>query len=90
MAIDRRLLDILCCPLSKVAVRVATTEEVEALNVAIAAGTIHDVGGNPLTTPVGDALITTDSRTVYRIEDGIPVMLADQGIRTAQIDRFRS
>ena len=90
MALDRRLLDILCCPVSRVSVRVATTEEVEALNVAIAAGTINDVGGNSVTAPIEDALITTDSRTLYRIEDGIPVMLADQGIESAQMERFPS
>ena len=90
MALDRRLLDILCCPVSKVPVRVATSEQVDALNAAIAVGGIQDVGGNPLTRPIEDALITTDSRTLYRIEDGIPVMLADQGIKSAQLDRFPS
>ena len=90
MALDRRLLDILCCPVSKVPVRVATSDEIEALNAAIAAGALRDVGGTALSAPIGDALITTDSRTIYRIEDGIPVMLADQGIESAQLDRFPS
>jgi len=90
MALDRRLLDILCCPVSKVSVRVATAEEIDALNAAIAAGGIQDAGGNALTAPIEEALITTDSRTLYRIEDGIPVMLADQGIKSAQLERFPS
>ncbi len=68
--------------------RVARNEEVEALNAAIAAGGVTDTGGNALTSPIAEALITTDSRTLYRIEDGIPVMLADQGITLAQLDRF--
>jgi uncharacterized protein YbaR (Trm112 family) len=33
-------------------------------------------------------LITRDGRTIYRIEDDIPVMLADEAIATAQIADF--
>lgn len=88
MALDRRLLDILCCPVSKVPVRIATTLELDALNVAIAAGEALDVSGNVVAAKVLEALITTDQRVIYRIEDGIPVMLADEGIGTTQFKRF--
>ncbi len=88
MALDKRLLDILCCPVSKVAVRVASAPELEALNTAIGLGQALDVAGKTLTTPIGEALITMDRRVIYRIEDGIPVMLADEGIGTTQFIAF--
>ena len=88
MALDRRLLDILCCPVSKVPVRIASSTELEALNKAIADGQALDVAGNVLANPIADALITTDLRVIYRIEDGIPVMLADEGIGTTQFNHF--
>lgn len=88
MALDRRLLDILCCPVSKVPVRIASTTELETLNQAIASGQALDVAGNTLTAPVAEALITTDQRVIYRIDDGIPVMLADEGIGTTQFSHF--
>lgn len=88
MALDRRLLDILCCPVSKVPVRIASAAELATVNEAIAAGQALDVAGNKLAAPIVSALITTDQRVIYRIEDGIPVMLADEGIGTTQFTRF--
>ena len=35
---DKRLLDILCCPVSKTPVRLMSKHELEALNAAISAG----------------------------------------------------
>ncbi len=88
MAIDRRLLDILCCPVSKVPVRPVRPEELQALNGEVAARRARDVAGVLVEQPIEDALITTDGRVIYRIADGIPVMLPDQGIGTTQFDRF--
>jgi uncharacterized protein YbaR (Trm112 family) len=35
--------------------------------------------------PLQEALITESSRTIYRVDDGIPVMLEEQGINTDQL-----
>lgn len=85
---DKRLLDILCCPTSKVAVRPLTRSELDALNRAIAAGTAVDASGRKPAAAVEAGLITRDGRTIYRIEDDIPVMLADEAIASRQIDGF--
>jgi uncharacterized protein YbaR (Trm112 family) len=37
---------------------------------------------------VTEALITTDRKVIYRIEDGIPVMLPEEGIGTLQLTAF--
>jgi len=86
--IDRRLLDILCDPVTKSPVRYLSANELEAFNRAVAAGALRTEGGAPLTAAASAALITRDGRSIYRIEDDIPVMLADEAIPTAQIANF--
>lgn len=86
--IDRRLLDILCCPATRVPVRPLSAAELEALNRAIGEGTVRTEAGSSLKTAAAAGLITRDGRTIYRIEDDIPVMLADEGVATAQIEGF--
>ena len=86
--IDRRLLDILCCPATRTPVRVLAANELDALNHAIAAGAVRTESGTTLTAATSAALITRDGRTIYRIDDDIPVMLVDEGIATAQIADF--
>ena len=85
---DKRLLDILCCPVSKTPVRQMTRRQLDALNDAIVAGKVDTVAGVTVRERVAEALITTDHKLVYRIEDGIPVMLPEEGIGTLQLDGF--
>ncbi|MGB0133823.1 Trm112 family protein [Dokdonella sp.] len=85
---DKHLLDILCCPQTKTPVRAARRDEIDALNRYIAAGDITTAAGKRLQTPCQDALITRDSKTIYRIEDDIPVMLADEAVSTSQMSDF--
>ncbi|MGH8124324.1 MAG: Trm112 family protein [Rhodanobacteraceae bacterium] len=85
---DKRLLDILCDPVTKTPVRPLRRDEMEALNRAIAAGAVDTVAGQKVTAPLAAGLITNDRKVVYRIEDDIPVMLADEGIGTLQLNDF--
>ena len=85
---DRKLLDILCCPASKQGLALLNKAELKSLNEAIAAGGLKRVDGSPQATPVKEGLITRDHQTIYRIEDGIPVLLSDEGIATAPIPGF--
>jgi uncharacterized protein YbaR (Trm112 family) len=85
---DKRLLDILCCPVSKTPVRPVSKHELDALNDAIAAGKVDSVAGVGIRERVTEALITTDRKVIYRIEDGIPVMLPEEGIGTVQLTTF--
>ena len=86
--IDRRLLDILCDPVTKSPLRLLSPGELEALNRAIEAGGVRTEAGTALGAAAGAGLITRDGRTIYRIEDDIPVMLADEAVATAQIADF--
>ena len=48
-------------------------------------GAITYVDGSPVQEALDEALITEDGRTLYRVSDGIPVMLEEQGISAKQI-----
>lgn len=85
---DKRLLDILCCPVSKRPLRPLTANERENLNGAIRAGSVDTVAGEKVAEPIAEGLITTDGQLVYRVEDGIPVMLPEAGIGTLQLTGF--
>lgn len=85
---DKRLLDILCCPVSKTPVRPLGKHELDALNAAIVAGSVDTVAHAPVRQRIEEALITTDRKVIYRVEDGIPVMLPEEGIGTVQLVDF--
>lgn len=85
---DKRLLDILCCPVSKTPVRLLTRTELEALNAAIEQARVDTVAGEPVRQRIDEGLITVDRKVIYRVEDGIPVMLPEEGIGTAQLKDF--
>lgn len=88
MPLDKRLLEILCCPLSRQPVAPLTRAQLDALNRAIAAGSVRTIEGEPVAAPLHEGLLTRDGKLVYRIDDGIPVMLADQAVGTQQLHDF--
>lgn len=85
---DRKLLDILCCPASKQPLALLDRGELQALNQAIANGQVLRLDGSAQEQMLTEGLITRDRRIVYRIDDGIPVLLADEGIATAAVPDF--
>jgi uncharacterized protein YbaR (Trm112 family) len=88
MGIDQRLIDLLCCPVSRVPVIPVSSSQLAWLNDRIAAGGVLTVGGTAVASPLAGGLITTDGKVVYRVEDGIPVMLPDEAIGTTQLQDF--
>lgn len=88
LSMDKRLLDILCDPVSKTPLRMLTGAELQTLNRAVQAGALATVRGEKVASPLSAGLITADGKVVYRIEDDIPVMLPDEGIGTLQVPDF--
>jgi uncharacterized protein YbaR (Trm112 family) len=82
---DRKLLDLLVCPATRQPLALLDRPGLEALNAAIAAGGVRRVDDTPQTEPVREALITRDRKTLYRIDDGIPVLLIEEGIVGASV-----
>jgi uncharacterized protein YbaR (Trm112 family) len=85
---DRKLLDILCCPSTRQSLAMLDSQGLDALNRAIAAGGITRADESPQTESIREALLTRDRKTLYRVDDGIPVLLAEEAIATAQIEGF--
>ena len=85
---DRKLLDLLVCPVTRQPLALLDSRGLQALNAAIQAGGIVRGDGSAHTDAVREALITRDRKTVYRIDDGIPVLLAEDAIATVQIQAF--
>lgn len=88
MAVDRRLLEILVCPVTKVPVTPLSKDKLKKLNDHISKGEVSTVDGSTLDTAVEEALITESGTTIYRVDSGIPIMLEDQGIPTEQLIDF--
>lgn len=85
---DKRLLDILCCPATHAPLRALSAPELEAVNRAIAGGQLRDQGGRACAGAIAEGLITRDGSTIYRVEDGIPVLLADHAVAAPAIEGF--
>jgi len=88
MAVDGKLLEILCCPVSKVPLTRLQTSRLEKLNKAIAAGTVQYVHGETVAAQLQEALITADQKVIYPVVDDIPVLLEEKGIGTVQLENF--
>jgi uncharacterized protein len=84
MPISQDLLEILCCPRTKVPVRMLPPDRLAQLNEQIAKGAVKYYDGNAVDKPLDEGLITDDGQVIYRIDEGIPVMLVDQGIPAGQ------
>lgn len=85
---DRKLLDILVCPASRQPLSLLDKAGLDALNRAIAGGAVKRNDGSAQADAVREALVTRDRKTVYRLDDGIPVLLVEEGIATAQVEGF--
>jgi uncharacterized protein len=88
MAVDGKLLEILCCPVSKVALNRLDHSRLENLNRAIADGKVQTVKGEKVSTALKEALITEDRRVIYPVVDDIPLLLEEKGIGTTQLRDF--
>jgi uncharacterized protein len=82
--VDQELLDILVCPETKQALRVADAEVLRHLNEAIGRGTVTNRGGRTLDEPVSEGLVREDGDLLYPIRDDIPIMLVDEAIPLLQ------
>ncbi len=85
---DRKLLDLLVCPTTRQPLQLLDGRGLQALNAAIQAGGVVRGDGSAQADAIKEALVTRDRKLAYRIDDGIPVLLAEEAIATAQVDAF--
>jgi uncharacterized protein YbaR (Trm112 family) len=85
MSIDGKLLEILCCPVSKTPLMRLPAAKLDKLNGRISAGEVQYVHGEKVQDVLKEALITEDSKVIYPVVDDIPILLEDQGIGMTQL-----
>jgi uncharacterized protein YbaR (Trm112 family) len=88
MPIDRKLLEILCCPVSKTPLTRLPAARLKKLNERITAGEVQYVQGDAVEQPLREVLITEDSKVIYPVVDEIPILLEERGIGTTQLHNF--
>ena len=83
--IDKELLDILACPETKTPVSMADQTLVEEINRRIEKGELKNRGGIQVEKKIDGGLVREDGSFLYRIEDGIPIMLIEEAIPLGEI-----
>lgn len=82
---DKKLLSILCCPVTHQGLTLASADMLSKVNAAIEAGGVANRDGSVLSATLAEALITDDAKMLYPINDGIPVLLESESIDLAQL-----
>lgn len=85
MSIDAHLLDIVCCPVTRLPLQIMSAEKRRALNRRIEQGKLVGRDGEAVTEPLDEALVTRDGTLAYPVRDGILVLLEGSGIVLAQL-----
>lgn len=82
---DKRLLSILCCPLTHKGLSLVRADQLKQINAAIAAGRLVNRDGTALSDALKDALVTDDGKLMYPVKDGIPVLLEGECVSMEQL-----
>lgn len=78
--VDKKLLDILCCPETKQDVTLVNEDMIKKINMKIKEGTVKNRGGEPVKEPIEGGLLREDRKYLYAIREDIPIMLIDEAI----------
>ena len=86
MSFDKNLLDIICCPATRLPMAVMSTAMLAKLNGLIQKQKIRNRDDSLVTEELQEALVTDDGQIAYPVADGIPVLLEERGISLSQLD----
>ncbi|WKZ56489.1 MAG: hypothetical protein QY326_07100 [Bdellovibrionota bacterium] len=80
MTISEELLAILVCPKTHQRLRLASAEELAAINHAIERHQIRSVSGETVQNNIDGALVREDGQLCYPIRADIPILLYDEAL----------
>lgn len=86
MSVDPKLLDIICCPVTRLPMEVMPEATLREVNRRIRDAKLVRRDGTVLAEELLEALITRDGKLAYPVDDGIPVLLEDHGIVLSQLE----
>lgn len=85
MNIDKFLLDILVCPLTKKSLLMIDAATLHKLNVAVDKGKLRDKSGSLVSPRLQNALLREDGALAYPVWDDMPRLLVDAAIEMDQL-----
>ena len=83
---EKRLLNLLRCPVTHKGLSLARREMLGRVNTAIQAGEMSNRDGTVLSESLSEALVTDDSKLLYPVLNGIPVLLEGESISLGQLE----
>lgn len=86
MSFDKDLLDIICCPVTRLPMQAMSAGVLAKLNGLIQEQKIRNRDDDVVTEELQEALVTDDGKIAYPVVDGIPVLLEERGISLSQLD----
>jgi uncharacterized protein len=82
---DKRLLSILCCPITHKGLTLARGDLLKRINAAIGAGALVNREGVAVSETLKEALVTDDGKLLYPVREGIPVLLEGESVGLEQL-----
>jgi len=84
MKSNQELLDSLCCPVTRQPLKALEPHQLALINRQVEQKAVSTADGQAIDRPLEAGYITRDGATIYRVEDGVIVMLPAARLPAAQ------